>query len=135
MMSGKKRKIQTISHTLPLYPTHVKHLKYSNTPVVFPQIVKVESTNAGESQNSKLEKVLVQVNKMQEKINRLETQLKFQSKTLEYLERNSKKLEVRQDNNKEMLDLVKDVECKLNLPNSVSLSNQSISTPEFSYIS
>ena len=66
---------------------------------------------------------------MQNRINKLETLLKYQNKKIDTLEFNLNKLETAQENNEEMLELVRDVETKLNLPEIKS------KTPDFSYIS
>ena len=134
-MSSKKRKIQSLNESLPLFPTNFKHFKYSNEPAMFSKIIQVETKNLREVQNCNFEKQQLQIKQMLQKINKLETQVKFQSKIIGNLERIFKNIE----NDKEMLDLAKDVESKLNLPeseqNKSNSNKESKTTEEFSYIS
>ena len=128
-MSLKKRKIEKLTDNIPIYPTKIKHAKYSNSSVVIPRIVKVDAPNFDFESKINLKKIEELVGKMQNRINKLETLLKYQNKKIDTLEFNLNKLETTQENNEEMLELVRDVETKLNLPEIKS------KTTDFSYIS
>ncbi len=125
----RKRKLQTVTDTITIYPTKVKHAKYTNSTVVIPHIVKVEPRNINLEPKFNFEKIQDMVGKMEKRINKLETLLKYQNKKIDNLEMNLNQMEAKQENNQEMLDLANDIENKLNLPNIES------KTIEFSYIS
>lgn len=126
-MSLKKRKIENLNDNIPLYPTKIKHAKYSNSSLVIPHIVKVDAPKFDYKIN--LKKIEEVVGRMENRINKLETLLKYQNKKIDNLEFNLNKLETSHENNEEMLELVRDVETKLNLPPIKS------NTTDFSYIS
>ena len=128
-MSGQKRKINNISNNYPVYPRNFKNAKYTNTPVVFPQIVKVEPMNIKQNyQDENSNKLHSLVVKLENKINKLETLLKFQNKKIDKLENEIKNVHLCEHENKEIRQLVNEVQNKLNLPED---KNES----DFSYIS
>ena len=120
-----KRKNESFTNNIPIYPTKIKKAKFTNSSVVIPHVVKVDSLDFEKMNLKKIEEL---VDKMQNKINKLETLLKYQNKKIDNLELNLNKLELNQENNVEMIELVRDVENKLNLP------KKELKTKEFSYI-
>ena len=131
-MSGQKRKINNISNDFSRYPGNFKNAKYTNTPVLFPQIVKVEPMNM--KQNYQIEnKLYTLVTKLENKICKLETLLKFQNKKIDKLENEISNIKSCQIENNEIRDLVNEVQNKLNLPDDLHQELQQ--ETEFSYIS
>ena len=137
-MSGQKRKINNISNNLPIYPGKLKNAKYSHTPVLFPQIVKVEPMNINlNHQDEHSNKLHSWVSKLENKINKLETLVKYQNKKIDKLENEINNFHSYQQENNEIRELVNEVQQKLNLPEDAKsgLNQEAKLESDFSYIS